>query len=251
MPNRSAYSAQNQTELPLPAPSFASVLIAALIAVLAWLAFTAQTDITIGRMLSRGLGVIDGIERLSSYLTNLTMLAVAIGFSCVATRARFAPARFFRKPPVLTALVVYVVFVGVAYNTLLRHLWTPSGYRALLNELLHTVIPLLCVLYWLLFVPRFHLLLRDCLFWLVYPLCYLVMTFWRGSETDFYPYPFINVDELGYRQVLINTVSLLFGFFLLMAVFIAINHRRPRVKTATDSDRKHDNHSIEDRSLDS
>jgi len=93
MPNRSAHSGPNQTELPLPASSFASVPMAALIAVLAWLAFVAQTDITIGRMLLRGLSVIDGIERLSSYLTNLTMLAVAISFSCVATRARFAPAR--------------------------------------------------------------------------------------------------------------------------------------------------------------
>jgi len=106
--------------------------------------------------------------------------------------------------------------------------------RALLTELLHTVVPLLCALYWLLFVPRFHLLLRDCLFWLVYPLCYLLMTFWRGSETDFYPYPFIDVSELGYGRVLINTMSLLFGFFLLMAVFIAINHRRPRPARAAD-----------------
>jgi hypothetical protein len=219
---------------------------AALIAVLAWLAFAAQTDITINRMLLRGLTVIDGIERLSSYLTNLTMLAVAISFSCVAARARVAPARFFRKPPVLTAVVVYVVFVGIAYNALLRHLWTPSGYRAVLNELLHTVIPLLCTLYWLLFVPRFHLLLRDCLLWLVYPLCYLFVTFWRGSETDFYPYPFIDVGELGFGHVLVNTLSLLFGFLLLMAAFIAINHRRPR--PALEPDRQNDGKHHKDRS---
>jgi len=234
MPNRAAHPEPNKSALPLPASSFASVSMAVLIAVLAWLAFVAQTDITIGRMLLRGLSVIDGIERLSSYLTNLTIFAVAIGFTCVATRARFAPVRFFRKPPVLTAIVVYIVFVGVAYNTLLRHLWTPSGYRALLTELLHTVIPLLCALYWLLFVPRFRLLLRDCLFWLVYPLGYLLITFWRGSETDFYPYPFIDVGELGYERVLINSMSLLFGFVVLMAVFIAINHRRPRPAPAAD-----------------
>lgn len=208
---------------------------ASLIAILAWLALAAQTDITISRMLFRGLGVIEGIERLSSYLTNLTILTVAISFSCVATRARFAPGGFFRKPPVLTAVVVYIVFVGLAYNCLLRHLWTPSGYRALLNELLHTAIPLLCALYWLLFVPRFHLLLRDCLFWLVYPLSYLLMTLWRGSETDFYPYPFIDVSELGFERVLINTALLLFGFCLLMGVFIAINHRRARPATVADS----------------
>jgi hypothetical protein len=233
MPNRSIHPEPHHAELPLPAASFASVSMAALIAVLAWLAFAAQTDITIGRMLFRGLSVIEGIERVSSYLTNLTILAVAISFTCVAVRAHSVPGRFFRKPPVLTAVVVYIVFVGVAYNSLLRHLWTPSGYRALLNELLHTVIPLLCAFYWLLFVPRFQLLMRDCLLWLVYPLCYLLMTLWRGSETDFYPYPFIDVSELGYERVLLNTVLLLLGFGVLMGVFIAINHRRARPTSAS------------------
>jgi len=235
MPKRSAQPEQHLSELPLPTPSFASVTVASLIAVLAWVGFAAQSDITIGRMLFRGLGMIDGIERISAYLTNLTTLVVAISFSFVAMRARSAPGRFFRKPPVLTAVVVYIVFVGIAYNTLLRHLWTPYGYRALLNELLHTVVPLLCTLYWLLFVPRFQLLLRDCLFWLIYPVGYLLVTLWRGSETDFYPYPFINVSELGYERVLINALLLLLGLFLLMGVFIAINHRRPRWAPATSA----------------
>ena len=235
MPKRSAHLEPHSSELPLPTPSFASVTVASLIAVLAWVGFAAQSDITIGRMLFRGLGMIDGIERISAYLTNLTTLVVAISFSFVAMRARSAPGRFFRKPPVLTAVVVYIVFVGIAYNTLLRHLWTPYGYRALLNELLHTVVPLLCTLYWLLFVPRFQLLLRDCLFWLIYPVGYLLVTLWRGSETDFYPYPFINVSELGYERVLINALLLLLGFFLLMGVFIAINHRRSRPAPATSA----------------
>ncbi|TDN61155.1 hypothetical protein B0G77_4580 [Paraburkholderia sp. BL10I2N1] len=199
---------------------------AALIALIAWLAFAAQTDVTIDRMLSRGLGVLDAVERMSSYLTNLTVLATAICFSCVAIRANSLPGRFFRKPPVVTAIVVYIVFVGLAYNVLLRHLWTPSGYRALLNECLHTVVPLLAALYWVLFVPRFHLTLRKCLLSLVYPLCYLFVTLWRGSTTDFYPYPFINVSELGYPHVLFNSALLILGFLTLMAVFLAINYRR-------------------------
>src|SRR5471030_2167716 len=186
--NQTPRSKQSGAEhtLPLHTPGTASLLLAACIATIAWLALAMQTDITVHRMLARGLSVFDGFERLSSYLTNLTIFAVALCFSFVAALGRSPLGRFFRKPPVLTAVVVYIVFVGLAYNGLLRHVWTPSGYRALLNELLHTVIPLLCALYWLLFVPRFHLLLRDCLFWLAYPLCYLFMTLWRGSETDFY-----------------------------------------------------------------
>ena len=200
---------------------------AAAIAIVAWIAFGAQTNVTIHRLVMRGFGVVAGLERLTSYLTNLTVLAVAICFTCIAIRARSQPGRFFRHPPVVTAIVVYIVFVGLAYNGLLRYLWTPSGLRALLNETLHTIVPLLCALYWLLFVPRFRLVPRDCLLWLVYPLCYLVVTLWRGSTTDFYPYPFIDVERLGYAQVLVNALLLLLGFVALMSVFVAINARRP------------------------
>jgi hypothetical protein len=214
--------------LPLHTPGTPSLLLAACIATLAWLALAAQTDITVHRMLARGLTVFDGIERLSSYLTNLTDLSVALCFSFVAAPGRSPPGRFFRKPPVVTAVVVYIVFVGLAYNLLLRHLWTPSGYRAVLNECLHTVIPVLSVIYWVLFVPRFQLTLRQCFLWLVYPLSYLCITLWRGSTSDFYPYPFIDVGELGYPHVLLNATLLVLAFVTLMGVFIALNHRRPR-----------------------
>ncbi|WP_239483041.1 Pr6Pr family membrane protein [Paraburkholderia sp. C35] len=207
----------------------ASIALAMAIALIAWLAFAAQADVTVHRMLSRGYGMFDAVERLTSYLTNLTIFTCALCFTCVACFPQNSPplVRFFRQPTVVTAVTCYIVFVGFAYNLLLRHLWTPSGWRMLLNESLHTVVPLLVALYWLLFVPRFHLRLRHLLWWLVYPLGYLALTMVRGALSDFYPYPFIDVGELGYERVLINASLLVLAFLLLMAVFAAINHRRP------------------------
>ncbi|SAK94802.1 membrane protein [Caballeronia hypogeia] len=222
----------DQPDLPLPAPSTASLAVAAAIAMIAWLAFAAQTDITIARLVGRGFTVLDGLARMSSYLTNLTVLLTAFCFTCVATRAQWPIARFFRKPTVVTAVVVYIVFVGIAYNALLRYLWVPSGYRALVNESLHTVVPALAALYWFLFVPRFHLSLRRCALWLVYPIAYLSITLWRGSLSDFYPYPFINVSELGYERVFINATMLVIAFLVLMSVFLVINHRREDLRVA-------------------
>ncbi|MDN7181433.1 Pr6Pr family membrane protein [Caballeronia sp. SEWSISQ10-4 2] len=226
-PPQSELQPGSEHVLPLHTPGTASLLLAACIATIAWLSLAAQTDITVHRMLARGLSVFDGIERLSSYLTNLTVFAVALSFSCVAALGRSPVGRFFCKPPVVTAVVVYIVFVGLAYNLLLRHLWTPSGYRAVLNECLHTVLPVLSVIYWVLFVPRFHLSLRQCLLWLAYPLGYLCITLWRGSTSDFYPYPFIDVGELGYPHVLLNATLLVLAFITLMGLFITLNHRRP------------------------
>jgi hypothetical protein len=220
---------QRQPELPLHTPSVSSVTLAAVIAVIAWMSLAAQADVTIDRTLARGLSVLDGLARMSSYLTNLTVLACAICFTCVALRKHRSPLlRFFRQPAVVTAVVVYMVFVGLAYNLLLRGWWSPAPLRRLLTESLHSVLPMLVTLYWVLFVPRFHLSLRHCLLWLIYPLTYLGVTFWRGSLSDFYPYPFINVGTLGLRHVMINSALLFGGFLMLMAVFVGINFRRRR-----------------------
>jgi len=220
---------QREPELPLHTPSVSSVTLACVIAVIAWVALVAQANLTIDRTLARGLTVFDALARMSSYLTNLTVLVCAVCFACVAWRGRkSAVARFFRQPTVVTAVVVYMVFVGVAYNLLLRGYWSPAPLRRILNESLHSVLPMLCALYWVLFVPRFHLRWRHGLLWLVYPVAYLLVTFWRGSVSDFYPYPFIDVDTLGVEHALLNSALLFGGFLMLMGVFIGINFRRRR-----------------------
>ncbi|WP_322032199.1 Pr6Pr family membrane protein [Paraburkholderia sp. J76] len=217
-----------------PPQSLYATALAAAIAVLAWGALAAQTDITIQRMVLRGFDTFEAIGRLSAYLTNLTVLLVALTFTSIALRLRAWPVRFFSAPATVSAVTVYIVFVGIAYNLLLRPLWTPHGYRALLNESLHSLIPVLCAAYWLLFVPRFTLAARDRLAWLLYPLGYLAVTFWRGSETDFYPYPFIDVGQLGYAHVLVNSALLFAAFMVLMAVFVTINARRRPVLVEVD-----------------
>jgi hypothetical protein len=223
-------SQQREPELPLHTPSVSSLTLAAVIAAISWIALIAQANVTIDRTLARGLTVLDGLARMSSYLTNLTVLACAVCFTCIALRKqRSTFMRFFRQPTVVTAVVVYMVFVGLAYNLLLRGWWSPGPLRRLLTESLHSVLPMLAALYWVLFVPRFHLRWRHCLLWLVYPVAYLAITFWRGSLSDFYPYPFINVDTLGVEHVMINAALLFGGFLMLMAVFVGINfRRRPR-----------------------
>jgi hypothetical protein len=44
----------------------------------------------------------------------------------------------------------------------------------------------------------------------------------RGVATDFYPYPFINVRELGFFWVTVNALGVLFAFFVILAVLTAV-----------------------------
>ena len=49
------------------------------------------------------------------------------------------------------------------------------------------------------------------------------ITLWRGALSGSYPYPFIDVNTLGYLRVAVNASLLLVGFLGLMGLFIAVN----------------------------
>jgi uncharacterized membrane protein len=113
--------------------------------------------------------------------------------------------------------------VGIAYNLLLRYLGTPYGWREVLNEVQHSALPVLGVLYWLFCVRRFRWRMHHGVLALIYPIAYLIVTFWRGGLSHFYPYPFLNVDRLGGAVVAHNVVFLIIGFFVLMGILLLIN----------------------------
>jgi hypothetical protein len=212
--------------LPQQHLSMIASCVALAIAVISWFALSAQVDITIGRTLANGMSLMDGLARLTSYLTNLTTLLSAACYSALAIRGNNPVSRFFRQPQVSSAVTAYLIFVGIAYNLLLRQLWHPEGFRALVNESLHTVLPLLSAVYWIFFVPSFQSSFKRSLLWLIYPLTYLFITLWRGNSSGFYPYPFIDVRQLGYGHVLFNAAGLLLSFLLLMALLLALNRSR-------------------------
>jgi hypothetical protein len=83
----------------------------------------------------------------------------------------------------------------------------------IVDELLHSVIPVLFITYWLVFVPKAGIEYKGVFKWLLYPLIYVTYTLIRGTFTGFYPYPFINLSELGFNKVLLNS-TILTGVFL-------------------------------------
>jgi hypothetical protein len=79
------------------------------------------------------------------------------------------------------------------------------------NQLVHTVVPLLTVLGWLIFGPRGQTSRRVAWPSLLFPLCWLAFTLIRGAVIHWYPYPFIDVSAIGYAKAVLNAfwVSLL------------------------------------------
>jgi len=179
-------------------------------------------------LLNRVASVPETIVRFFSFFTILTNILVALCFTSLLLKPKFRWAAFLTKPTSLAAVAVYIVVVGLFYNLILRQLWQPEGLQKWVDEALHSVVPVFYFAYWLRYVPKAGLSWKDVFPWLLYPFGYLLYSLIYGAFSGFYPYPFINVTELGYERVLLNSAVLFAGFFLLSLLLVALAKRVSR-----------------------
>lgn len=188
-------------------------------AALGWLALILQFYLIIT---NRTASIAETIVRYFSFFTILTNILVALCFTVLLVTPYSRWGNFFARPAILTAIAVYITVVGIVYNVVLRFLWVPQGLQLIVDELLHTIIPLLFIAYWFLFVPKQILKWKNILPWLIYPAIYCIYSLTRGAIVAFYPYPFIDVNMLGYSKVLVNIVGLVMVFVVTSMVFVAM-----------------------------
>jgi len=194
--------------------------IVALVAVIAGVALTAAGAATVSGLLP--------------YFTIQSNVAYGIFAGWAAVRDRTAPAAL------KGAVTLYVAITGLVYHLVLTN--PASGFsvgpvertpvEAVGNQLLHTVVPLLAVLDWLIFDQRRRFRWRHAAYWLAFPLGYLGFALVRGLITGTYPYPFIDVRELGYDGVALSAVFFAVAFWLLGLAFVAIDRIRWRAAAA-------------------
>lgn len=192
---------------------------AALGSLIGWFALIAQFYLII---LNRSLSLIATIVQYFSFFTILTNLLVALCFTVLYLKPKSGSLTLFLKPKLQAALTVYIIVVGIVYNIILRQIWEPQGLQMWVDELLHSVIPILFLLYWLLYGDKKELQWKDAFLWLAYPLVYSAYILIRGFFTNLYPYPFIDVNTLGYPQVLINSLLLYLFFLVLSLILVAL-----------------------------
>jgi hypothetical protein len=202
--------------------AIAPQLLLLLIALIAWFSIAAQFSISIPALVAHGMTYGEAVWRMFGFLTILTNILLAVCCTLLLLMPDSTPGRFFSRPGVQTALALYIIFVGLGYNLLLRNHAPFTGLHRLADEGLHTAVPLLFALYWVLFAMKNGLQAKDSLLWLIYPLAYFLMAMVRGSLSGFYPYPFLNVVVLGYPRVMANAVMLLAGLFLIAQGLIKI-----------------------------
>lgn len=184
------------------------------IALISWFAVIAQLVLMLQHAT---VPVNEAIIRFFSYFTILTNILVAVFF----TRLWLRP----NEGMDLTPLTVYIFVVGAIYQIILRPLWHPVGLQKLVDELLHSVQPVLVWIYWYSFQHRGPAYDRIG-YWLLYPLGYLAYILVRGAFSGFYPYPFVDLTQHSAATILINCLAIAFLFVLLSALFIFIKKKQ-------------------------
>ncbi|MCD7038337.1 MULTISPECIES: Pr6Pr family membrane protein [Pseudomonas fluorescens group] len=170
-----------------------------------------------------GASLLGGLINFFSFFTVLTNTLAVVVLSYAWVNRDSAAKRFFLAPRVSSGIAVSIVVVSLAYNLLLRHLWSPSGFQFIADELLHDVMPVLFLIYWWRCVPKGHLRFRHIGAWVIYPLVYFAYALLRGDLLGQYQYPFIDVSTLGYPQVFVNAGGILLGFVLIALAVVGLD----------------------------
>jgi hypothetical protein len=89
----------------------------------------------------------------------------------------------------------------------------------------HYVSPVMALLGWLLFGPRPRITWRTVAVAFVWPVLWLVYTFTQGAFTDWYPYPFLDVTEIGFGAALRNALLVVVLGVVLAAGFRFLDRR--------------------------
>lgn len=150
-------------------------------------------------------------------LSNLFGAAVFLALALRRGRTRTRTFDFLRGAAVVylmvTLVVVLVLLSGAELQVAVP--WV--------DLLVHRVFPIIVLIDWLIDPPSNDMRVRDVLWWLAFPIVWLVVTLVRGAADNWYPYPFLDPANGGYRSVAFFVGMILAGFLVIGGAVNAVS----------------------------
>lgn len=160
---------------------------------------------------------------MARYFTILTHALVVATFAVISR-----PLRGGVSGPWLAALTLSMAMVGAVYHLLLSGLVEFSGIGWWADHGLHSVVPVVLFLWWLVHAPKRRLVYADLPIFVLWPSVYATYALWRGSQDGVYPYPFIDLPVIGEVAAAVNMAALLVLFLLGGVGMIAVGRYADR-----------------------
>jgi len=191
-------------------------------AVIGWFALALQLVLLV--IVDSEISVAGRIVNFFSYFTILSNILAAIALSVVALGLNgSALGRFFCRRSVQTGITVYITVTGVIYFLILRTIWDPEGWALVADSLLHYAMPIIFVGFWLFFVTKGTLAIRNVPWFLAFPMLYAAYSLVRGPFVPWYPYPFLDAGALTTGELIVNIAVMLVGFGLVALAYVGLD----------------------------
>jgi hypothetical protein len=140
----------------------------------------------------RGTPPLATVVDMARFFTILTALLVMIAFAAAGlSRLRGV------SGVMLAALTLSMVLTGGVYHAMLAEYWNPTGIGIAADWGLHTILPVLVFLWWLLHAPKTELVWADLPAFAVWPAVYTAYALGLGTVDGTYPYPFMDPAASG------------------------------------------------------
>jgi hypothetical protein len=120
-----------------------------------------------------------------------------------------------------------IIITGLVYETVLAQLVHPQGWALVATIGFHYISPWATLIGWLIFGPRPRMTWTSTALGFIWPLLWLVYTFVHGAVTGWYPYPFLDVDTIGFADSVRNSAIVLLIGVLIAVVLTVLDHRMP------------------------
>ncbi|MCU1618749.1 MAG: hypothetical protein JWP68_1669 [Modestobacter sp.] len=164
------------------------------------------------------------VVRFVSYFTiqsNVLVLALA------ATLARDPDRDDDRWRVVRLNGLLGITITGLVYAIVLAPTLHPEGLGWWTNAGLHYVAPVVTLVLWIVFGPRPRITGATVARALAWPVLWIGYTLAHGAVSGWYPYPFLDVSDLGYAVALRNLGFVVLLALLFLLAFRTVDRRLP------------------------
>jgi hypothetical protein len=199
-----------------------AVIVAAALVIQIALIFTGGQDANSGANATGPVGT--RLVRLFSFFTiqsNIFVLGTSIALA-------LDPRRDGRVWRVLRFdAILGIIITGLVYETILAPLVHLEGWAFAATIGFHYISPWATLIGWLVLGPRPRMSWRVMAWAFVWPVLWLVYTFAHGAVTGWYPYPFLDVPEIGLADSVRNSLVVLVIGVVIAAVLVLVDKRLP------------------------
>ena len=156
------------------------------------------------------LGFLGHFFAFYTILTNIVLVLIYLSEILPTPRLDL-----FRRPVTRGLMAANIALVGLYVYFVLRFLGSLDGVALLADNILHYLCPTLYLLFWLIAQRHGQLRWTQLPIMLAPTLVYFLYILARGLWVQEYPYPVLNVVQLGYGQVLLNALFMAAALALL------------------------------------